>query len=201
MEEFSKQLLLSLKNNSLYIYIFIFIVSFLESFAFLGLIVPGAAIVVTAGLLAAKGYFSIYWLMVFAVFGAVLADLASFILGKKYFDYAAKTKIYAKYKDYFSKGEIFFKKHGGVSVFIGRFIGFLRPVIPFVAGTMKMNTAAFLFWAILSGILWGVSYIGFGYLSNEGLKYLNGLYDRLNYLIAFAIALFAVIFFIRKVKR
>ncbi len=201
MEEFSKQLLLSLKNNSLYVYVFIFIVSFTESFAFLGLIVPGAAIVVTAGLLSAKGYFNIYWLMVFAIFGAVLADLASFVLGKKYFDYVTTTKIYAKYRDYFSKGEIFFKKHGGISVFFGRFIGFLRPVIPFVAGAMKMNTAAFLFWAILSGILWGAAYIGFGYLSNEGLKLLSNLFDRLDYLTAFAIILLVMIFFIRKIKR
>ena len=201
MEEFSKQLLLSLKSSSLYVYIFIFTVSFLESFAFLGLIVPGAAIVVTAGLLSAKGYFNIYWLMAFAVFGAVLADLASFVLGKKYFDYVATTKIYAKYREYFLKGEVFFKKHGGISVFFGRFIGFLRPVIPFVAGAMKMSTAAFMFWAVLSGILWGIAYIGFGYLSNEGLKLLNGLSDRLNYLTAAAIALFVMVFLIRKIKK
>ncbi len=198
MQEFANHILISLEGNSLYVYIFIFAVAFSESFAFVGLVVPGAAIVVTAGFLASKGYFNIYWIIIFAVSGAILADIASFFIGERYFRYISKTKIYTKHKNYFQKGEEFFKKHGAKSVFLGRFVGFLRPVIPFVAGTLKMNRAIFLFWAVISGILWGIAYIGVGYLSNEGIKLLNRWSYNINYLAIIAVFILVVLYFINK---
>ncbi len=197
MNELANYLLMSLKSHVAYVYIFMFIVSFLESFAFLGLVVPGAAIVVTAGFLASKGYFNIYWLVVFSVVGAILADVASFVLGVKYSKYVVKTKIYVKYKNYFVKGEYFFKKYGGISVFFGRFFGFLRPVIPFVAGMSKMSVYVFFIWAVASGILWGILYIGFGYYSAKGLVVLNNFVGNADYIVGLVIMILAIIYVLK----
>ncbi len=183
MSEILSHILMSLKDNVLYVYLFVFVVAFLESFAFLGLLVPGAAVVVSIGFLASKGYFDVCRIVGFAVVGAILADIVSFFMGNKYFFHIKKTKIYAKYESYFEKGEQFFKKYGGISVFIGRFIGFLRPVIPFVAGTLNMDKTQFLFWAVLSGVIWGVSYIGVGYLSGKGVDIVVAHITDADYLI------------------
>ncbi len=191
-------LLSSLKDNPLYIYLFIFFISFLESFAFLGLAVPGAAFVVTAGVLAYEGYFSVYLVIVFAVLGAILADIASYILGSKYFLFIKNTRLYQKYKDYFIIGELFFEKHGSKSVFLGRFVGVLRPVVPFVAGTMQMKKEIFLLWAIISGILWGVCYIGVGYFFGKGFAIVDRWTEYANYVILLLILLSFVFYLLKK---
>ena len=58
-------------------------------------------------------------------------------------------------------------------MFIGRFIGIFRPVIPFVAGLLNMNPLLFIFFSSLSGILWGISYFGSGYLFGMGITYVD----------------------------
>jgi membrane protein DedA with SNARE-associated domain len=78
-----------------------------------------------------------------------------------------------KYGFYIQKGEKFFEKYGAVSVFIGRFVGVTRPVVPFVAGLLNMNRALFVVYSLLSGILWAISYYGTGYLFGAGLSYWN----------------------------
>ncbi len=164
MREFAQHFLLTLKTHSLYVYFFIFLVSFSESFAFVGLVVPGAVFAVSAGYLAYKGYFNLYLLMFAGAMGAIGADVASYYLGKVYGYRLEKSRWYEKYMDYFEAGKSFFKKHGGKSVFLGRFVGALRPVIPFLAGMLEMNSVSFYFWAVTSGILWAVLYMGAGYL-------------------------------------
>lgn len=56
---------------------------------------------------------------------------------------------------------------------MGRFIGVFRPVIPFVAGLLDMKPVFFIIFSSLSGILWGISYFGSGYLVGMGISYLD----------------------------
>ena len=44
-------------------------------------------------------------------------------------------------------------------MFLGRFLGPLRAVIPFVAGISRMDARSFYFWNILSAILWSSSHL------------------------------------------
>jgi membrane protein DedA with SNARE-associated domain len=182
----------------LYVYLLIFLISFSESFAFIGLAVPGAAFAVSAGFLAYKGYFSIYILVTFAIFGAILADIASFYLGIYSFDGFKKSQMYRKYKTYFEYGVEFFKKYGAVSVFIGRFIGVLRPIVPFVAGALNMNKALFFVWAVISGILWGIVYVGTGYFFGEGFELVKRYIKGVNYILASAILLTLIVYLLKK---
>src|SRR5205085_8740016 len=48
----------------------------------------------------------------------------------------------------------FFRRYGGASVFIGRFLGPLRAVIPIAAGMMRMPTALFYVANIVSALVW-----------------------------------------------
>ncbi len=198
MQEFANHFLFSLKDHSLYVYIFIFLVSFFESFAFLGLVVPGAVFVISAGFLTYDGYFNFYFITTFAVLGAVLADIVSFYIGGLYSNSFSNTMIYEQYRGYFTAGESFFKKYGSISVFLGRFIGILRPVIPFVAGVLKMNKKTFYLWAVVSGILWGIGYIGMGYLLGKGFKLVKEYSKGVDYTAAAVLVLAALVYFLKK---
>ncbi len=202
MHEFARNLLLALKAHSLYVYLFIFLVAFAESFAFVGLVVPGAVFVVTAGYLAYKGYFDLYELMFFATLGAISADIVSYYLGRKYGSVVEGSSWYAKYSEYFEAGRRFFKRHGGKSVFLGRFVGALRPVVPFLAGVLKMEKGAFYLWAVTSGILWAVLYIGAGYMLGRSVEMFNrwsGWMKELNYA-GLAVAFGVILLYLLKKK-
>ncbi len=163
-----KQMLLS--------YLFVFITSYLESFAFVGLIMPGAGIAVTLGYLASRGILNIYPVMLAGALGAITADISSFGLASLIKDTHFFSIIKTRFSSHLEKGYSFFRRYGAISVFIGRFIGFTRPVIPFIAGLMEMKWPIFLISSMASGVLWALSYYGAGYFLGEALKKINSIY-------------------------
>jgi membrane protein DedA with SNARE-associated domain/membrane-associated phospholipid phosphatase len=140
----------------------VLLVSFLESRGFVGLLVPGSVFLVVVGSLAAAGYFDLGGFIWFAVAGAVLGDGISFVLGKRgHILFSDDNRIFKA--SYLAKGQDFFTRHGGKSVFLGRFIGFVRPIIPFVAGLSHMEAKRFYLWNILSALLWAPAFLLPGY--------------------------------------
>ena len=131
-----------------------FLLSFGESFAFLSLLFPGTAIMVAAGAFIPSGTLSFWPLVIGCVLGATLGDGISFWLGLRYGHLVAKVWPFTRHPDQLTRGLNFFQRHGGKSVFIGRFFGPLRAVIPLVAGLARMRAS--LFWAanVLSALVW-----------------------------------------------
>ncbi len=198
MQEFIKNLLLSLSQHQYIIYFLLFIISFAESFAFIGLLVPGAVFIITAGFLSSKGVLNIYDILIWSITGAILADIGSFYLAKKFGIKIINLKSFKKYEHYYDKGKIFFEKHGGISVFWGRFLGPLRPIVPFLAGMLEMNTLKFWFYAVISGILWGICYSYAGYFFGESWKFIEASLGKLS--ILFLILIFLIYIFIKLTK-
>jgi membrane protein DedA with SNARE-associated domain len=143
-------------------YWILLLIAMLESLAFVGILVPGTFFIILYGSLAAGGYFSIVDLIWFAAAGAVLGDVASFYLGKRGSGFFNENNRIFK-TSFLEKGKDFFGRHGAKSVFLGRFVGPVRAVIPFIAGLSAMNQARFYFWDITSAILWATSHLFLGY--------------------------------------
>lgn len=116
-------------------YWLIFLISFLESSAFVGAFFPGASLIVFAGFLSSQGNLDPGSLIIFAIFGALLGDNFSFWLGKQKF-FINRKPYRCKYLE---KGYCFFKKYKAESIFLARFIGPARAIIPFVAGNASLN--------------------------------------------------------------
>jgi undecaprenyl-diphosphatase len=145
-------------------YLFTFIVALAESLAFVGLFVPGAAIIPLMGFLAFKGYFDVNLIFIVAFLGAISGDAISYYLGRygsRFFK--DKDKFEEKKESYLKRGQRFFQDHGGKSVFFARFFFPLRPVIPFVAGTMKMKSGRFFLWNIVGAFFWTAFYVYLGF--------------------------------------
>ncbi len=140
----------------------VLLVSLLESLAFVGIIVPGSTFIVFIGALSARGYWDLADMIWFASVGAILGDGISYLLGKKgKILFTEDNRIFKA--SYLAKGEAFFKKHSVKSVFLGRFIGPIRPVIPFIAGLSRMEARQFYFWNVLSAIIWASTSLLLGY--------------------------------------
>ena len=140
--------------NSHWAFPVMFITSFGESFAFLSLLFPGTSILIVAGTLMSAGSLPYWPVLVGAVIGAVLGDSVSFWLGHRYGGGIGRIWPFTRNPDLLPNGIRFFEKHGGKSVFIGRFFGPVRAVIPLAAGILRMARGRFWFANVTSALVW-----------------------------------------------
>lgn len=135
----------------------------LESVVFFGTLVPGSIVIVFFGFLASRGYYDIGDLIWFTTLGAIIGDSLGFYLGKRP-DLLAGWKFFTVFRErHLRMGVDFFERHGGKSVFFGRFFGPVRSIVPYVAGSLKMPVGKFLWWNILSALIWTAVHLFLGY--------------------------------------
>lgn len=118
------------------------------------------------GFLVAQGLYTFENAVVFATIGAILGDILSFVLGRRGIDPAKRfPKLFSQAT--VDRAEKFMHKYGVAGVFLGRFIGPLRPFIPFVAGALKMSWRRFMVMNVLSAVLWAASYLAIGFFFGQ----------------------------------
>ena len=131
-----------------------FAAAFGESFVFLSLAVPGTSLLVAAGALTATGMLSPAAVLAGAVLGAVLGDAVSYWLGRRFGGSLARIWPFTRNPELLPRGVRFFRRWGGLSVFIGRFFGPLRAVVPLAAGIMQMPSGRFWIANTISALVW-----------------------------------------------
>ena len=130
------------------------LVAFGESFVFLSLLFPGTAILIASGALVEAGILNPFSPVLAGIFGAALGDAISFWLGQKFGPRIANVWPFRHHPERLETGIMFFERYGTASVFIGRFFGPLRAVIPLAAGILHMPTRRFYIANVLSAIIW-----------------------------------------------
>lgn len=136
-----------------------FFISMLESIAIVGSIIPGSVTMTAIGILAGSGVMAIDLTLIAATLGAMVGDNLSYAIGYYYRENLKHIWPFSRYPGWVDYGGVFFKKHGGKSVFIGRFVGPLRSLIPVIAGMMQMKQGRFFIANFLSAILWAIGHV------------------------------------------
>jgi len=153
-------------------YLVFFLAAFLESSAFMGLLVPGETTVVLAGFLSAHGYFEVANCILLIWAGAVMGDSVGYALGRKlgrgYFE--RHKRLFFFKRKHIAKVDAYFEAHGGKTVFFGKFVGIFRALAPFVAGMSRMPYGRFLRFNVPGGILWAASFTLLGYFFGESWR-------------------------------
>ncbi len=146
-------------------YFAFFLLTFLESSAFLGFLVPGESTMVIAGLLASRNILELGDVIWVASLGAILGDTVGYALGRWFGEsfFLKRGRFFFFEKASLEDAKRFFDKHGGKVVFFGRFIAWLRAFAPVVAGISRMPYFRFLFFNVLGGILWAAAFSLLGY--------------------------------------
>jgi undecaprenyl-diphosphatase len=157
-------------------YAIVGVLAFLETGAFVGLIAPGETFVILGGVLAGEGTLSYGTLLAVVWASALLGDVASFALGRRLgrrflVRHGEKVKITP---DRLEHVERFLDKHGGKAIIIGRFIGFVRAVAPFILGSSGVNYRRFVPYAIVGSGLWAALFVTLGYVFWQSLDKLLG---------------------------
>lgn len=132
-------------------YLLVGLMAFLEAGAFVGLLVPGETTIVVGGVVAGQGEIDIIVLIAVAWSMAVLGDLTGYLLGHR-----LGRPFLIKHGPRFGLGEArieqaeaFFADHGGKAIFIGRFVGIVRSLAPFLAGSSRMPLKRFIPYDVL----------------------------------------------------
>lgn len=146
-------------------YLIIFLGAMLESAAFLGLVIPGESLVLVAGFLAAQGSLDLDVLIVAVAVGAAIGDSIGYEMGRQ-----MGRPALLRYGGRFGLNEArvqsaddFFARHGSKAVFLGRFVGFARALVPFLAGSSHMAYRTFLPYNVLGAVLWASAVALLGY--------------------------------------
>lgn len=186
MEQWLQEIFNLLPDGAIFVSA-VFVIAFGEALVGVGLVMPGSVLTVLSGWLAFQGKASILPIMVAAAFGALLGDLVSYGLGARHGELLWNNRWLRnlrKQRGMVQLAEVFFLEHGGKSVFFGRFLGPIRGLVPFVAGASRMRPGAFFGYAAFSGILWGISYPGLGWLGGSSWQRAETLAGRLGLVVA-----------------
>jgi membrane protein DedA with SNARE-associated domain len=120
-----------------------------------GIPLPGETALVTAAILA-HDHYGIVWVIVVAAAAAILGDNIGYwagrLGGRRLVDRWGLTRRYAE--RVLPPSERFFRRHGGKTVFFGRFVAVLRVTTAWLAGISRMHWWLFFLWNAAGGIVW-----------------------------------------------
>jgi undecaprenyl-diphosphatase len=145
--------------------------AFLETGAFVGLVVPGETVVILGGAVAGVGETSLWITMGVVWFAAWAGDTVSFMLGRR-LGRGFVVRHGPRFRltpDRFAGVERYFENHGGKTILAGRFIGFVRALGPFIAGSSGMRYRAFVPYSVLGTGLWGPGFTLVGFFASRSL--------------------------------
>ena len=149
---------------------------FAESGLFFGFFFPGDSVLLTAGLLASRGFFDIFVLIPILFVSAVLGDTVGYWTGAKAGPFLFKKEESLFFKPtYLLKAQAFYEKHGGITITLARFIPAIRTFAPIVAGAAKMKYRRFLLFNLLGGVLWAIGMTTLGYVLGRTLGHIEGV--------------------------
>lgn len=148
-------------------YLLVGALAFLETGAFIGLVAPGETAVIAGGVIAGQGVIDIVPLFLLVWTCCVLGDTVSFWLGRRLgrgfmLKHGPRVKITEERLEHVER---FFARRGGLTILIGRFIGLVRALAPFIAGASRMPFAKFLPYDIVGCGLWAGVFVFLGYFS------------------------------------
>jgi membrane-associated protein len=178
----------------------IFGLAFGETAIFLDIFVPGEAGMVIGAAAAAESDIPLALVIAAGSIGATAGDSVSYWLGRKFGpSIAHRVPFVAKrLEEGLDRAHERFENRGGFAVFGGRFVGALRAVVPFVAGSAGMPYPRFLVWNVAASLLWAGGVLTLGYVLGDEVA---RIVDRVGLGISIVvISVIVAVYVIRKVR-
>lgn len=194
--------LISLVNTLGYLGIFVGMV--LESSFFP---LPSEATLIPAGALIAKGQMALVPILLLAVAGAVVGSLISYILaryiGREVVDFYVRK--YGRFlfitSSSLNRADVFFRKHGDITTFVGRLIPVVRQLISLPAGFSEMNIFKFTAYTALGSAVWATFLTYLGYTFWDKIDIVIGYLDKTSLYILVILAVALILYLILRKNR
>jgi len=178
-----------------YGYVAVLVLVGLES---LGVPLPGETALLTASAYAAAGHLSIAGVIAAAAVGAVLGDAGAYWIGRT--GGLALVRRYGRLLRVddakLERAQKFFQRHGGKTVFLGRFVSLLRMLAALLAGVTRMPYGRFSAFNVTGGICWALLFGSLGYGFGRHLPRLEHAVGQAGALLVLLAALLVALIFV-----
>ena len=168
------------KSLGAWTYLLVGGLAFLETGAFVGLVAPGEFTVMLGGAVASQGDISLPLIIAITWLSAFAGDSVSFLLGARLgrgflVRHGERFRITS---DRLEMVEGYFARHGGKTILIGRFIGLVRALAPFIAGSSRLPYRRFAPYSILGTGIWSFALILIGYFAAQSLDKVTNIVGK-----------------------
>ncbi len=147
--------------------IWMYVILFLIIFAETGLIIfpflPGDSLLFTIGAFASIGHIDVATILIVLFFAAVLGDSVNYWIGRYFGKKIVDNPRIPISQEHLDETEAFYKRNGGKTIILARFIPFIRTFAPFVAGASHMNYKNFMVFNVVGAFVWVFSIVLAGY--------------------------------------
>ena len=183
-----------------YAYPLIFLAGLAEAVPLLGILIPGQAIIIAAGALAATGRLDLRLVILAALPAGILGDAIGYYIGRRYGrpfleKYGHRLRIS---EQALARGDRMFARFGPFALVLGRFSFLTRGIVALMAGITRMRQRVFWPVNVAGGIAWAVGFVLTGYLGASAYLYLEG---RLGVVLAVTLLAAAGIYLLYRVLR
>lgn len=152
-------------------YLVIAVLAAAEASAFVGLVIPGEAAMLLGGFLAYQGRASLTLMIIAGCIGAIAGDSIGYEIGRHLGPRLRSGRLGRKIgQERWDRATAYVRRRGGRAVFLGRFVGVLRALVPAVAGSAGMPYRAFLPFNVAGGVIWASAFIALGYVFGGSWK-------------------------------
>lgn len=187
-----------IENNPEYSGLIVFAITFIETFAFIGALVPGVVVLFAASaLIGGSQSVGLLPLILIAGVSTAISNSLSFFWGYSLRHRIEHIPFLVRHKSVLDRSEVFFNKWGPLSIMIGRFIGPVRPFVAFAAGSLSFAPKRFVLFDVLAIAVWAPVYVVPGYLAGMAVDGFIPSWDKWPALMVLSIiSTFALIIFI-----
>jgi membrane protein DedA with SNARE-associated domain len=174
LEAYVDLIIAFVRDNAAWAPPIVFALAFGESLAFISLLIPAWGALVAIGALIAAGGISFWPVWIAGALGAACGDWLSYWIGQKLEHSVANIWPLSRHPELIPRGEAFMKRWGVAGIFIGRFFGPLRAVVPLIAGIFEMPFWRFQLANFSSAFVWAAVLLTLGDGISVAFKYFWG---------------------------
>lgn len=148
----------------------VFLASFAECLAIVGLLVPGTLLLFTLAVLAGNNVLDASTTVLLGFIGGLLGDIASYAIGRHYHQGIRRLPVLRDRPEWLAVAEQYFHRYGILSLLVGRFIGAVRPFLPLTAGMLDMPFGRFVLVSVPASLSWAAVYLLPGWTTGAALR-------------------------------
>jgi membrane-associated protein len=166
---------------------------FAEDAVFIGFVVPGETVALLAGAAAKLGHVSLAGVLAVVVGAAIVGDTVGYEVGRHAGPRVLELRMLRKRRRRLDDAREFLARRGGSAVFLGRWVAFLRAVMPALAGTARMPYRRFLAFNAAGGLAWGAAVVLLGYAAGASYARVEEFVGRDAAFVALALVIIALV--------
>ncbi|MCC8365079.1 DedA family protein [Xenorhabdus sp. PB61.4] len=185
----------TLSNPSLVwvIYLLLFTILFLENGVLPAAFLPGDSLLILVGVLVAQDTMDFSITLIVLTAGASLGCWVGYLQGR----WLGNTKLVQGWLShlpphYHQRAHNLFHRHGLSALLIGRFIAFVRTLLPTLAGLAGLNNTRFQIFNWLSGFLWVIILMTLGYALGKSPLFREYEQYLMNFLVLLPVGLLLI---------